>query len=180
MVISGIITVMHFASDYVPPTPPHTTLKYLNLSCFVKHPFFCCNIAFSCFSFFHVTSVSLSLFLNNNNFLTLGIPYRVTLILLVFKVFSYAAITFLYFIILLTAGTFHKISGCKGDSGGPLMCGSKFEYVAGILSMGSDICTGNCRYLFQSDMYYLWRLIFLASAHTCSNSYILSTSRHNC
>ncbi|CAG5118542.1 unnamed protein product, partial [Candidula unifasciata] len=33
-------------------------------------------------------------------------------------------------------------SACQGDSGGPLMCGSNFQYLAGILSFGSAKCYG--------------------------------------
>ncbi|BFY99704.1 hypothetical protein BsWGS_02744 [Bradybaena similaris] len=46
-------------------------------------------------------------------------------------------------------------SACMGDSGGPMMCGSNFQYLAGITSWGVSNCSGNYPSVYTRVSEYL-------------------------
>ncbi|BFY99703.1 hypothetical protein BsWGS_02743 [Bradybaena similaris] len=55
-----------------------------------------------------------------------------------------------------TVGTFKtRPSSCMGDSGGPMMCGSNFQYLAGITSWGVYDCDVNYPSVYTRVSEYL-------------------------
>ncbi|KAK6990617.1 fibrinolytic enzyme isozyme C [Biomphalaria glabrata] len=53
------------------------------------------------------------------------------------------------------AGT--RPSACNGDSGGPMMCGTNFQYLAGVTSWGVSTCSGDMPSVYtRTSAYNTW------------------------
>ncbi|KAI8774100.1 fibrinolytic enzyme, isozyme C [Biomphalaria glabrata] len=51
------------------------------------------------------------------------------------------------------AGT--RPSACNGDSGGPMMCGTNFQYLAGVTSWGVSTCSGDLPSVYTRTSAYI-------------------------